>query len=348
MGEDGSQEVRDGGSTPSTGATRRSLVLGAVTGAAGWAASGPLLDGVARAADPAAPCTPTPTGLRTAAVAAAGDGRTVWTADTGATTITRHRVRDLQRLRSIDVGGAPVALSLTRDGRRAVVLTAAWSEPGLVVVDLRAGTVDRVDVGAAPRSVVLTHDGRHAWVAGEEGLVRVTVASGAVTAPVDLGGRARGLALHPDGRRALVALHTSAAVAVVSLARRRVIGRIATGAFPSQVAISPRGHRALVTHGGYGARGVGLLDLDAGRRLRTLRTGADPTGVAYDRAGSVAIVANAGAGTVSVLDLRTGRHRRRANPGGSPRAVTVAGRRGIAVDGVTGALTSLPLTKGRT
>ena len=90
-----------------------------------------------------------------------------------------------------------------------------------------------------------------------------------------------------------------------------------------------------------------LLDLEGGRALRTIKTGADPTGVAYTRGGSVAIVANTGDGTVSVLDLRTGRHRRRARPGGAPRAVVVAGRRGIAVDGVTGGLSSMPLTKGR-
>lgn len=344
--EQGSAGSGDGGSTPFTGRTRRSLVLGAATGAAGWAASGPLLAGVARAADPT-PCAPTPPGLWTSAIAATPGGRTVWTADTGATTITRHRTRDLSRLRSIDVGAAPVALAIAPDGRHALVLTAAHDRPGLVVVDLRGGAVDRLDVGAAPQAVAYTADGRHAWVAGEEGLVRVTPATGAVGAPIALGGRARGLALHPDGRRALVALHTSSAVAVVALRSRRVTARIAAPAFPSQVAISPRGHRALLTHSGYGARGVTLLDLEQGRALRTLRTGADPTGVAYDRTGAVAIVANAGAGTVSVLDLRTGRHRRRARPGGAPRAVVVAGRRGIAVDGVTGGLTSLPLTKGR-
>lgn len=321
-------------------------MLGAATGAVGWAASGPLLSEAARAADPS-PCAPTPPGVWAAAIAAAPDGRTVWTADTGTTTITRHRTRDLRRLRSVDVGARPIALTISPDGRQALVLTAAYDRPGLVVVDLRSGNTDRVDVGAAPRSVAYTADGRHAWIAGEEGLLRVTPGTGRVSAPIDLGGRARGLALHPDGRRALVTLHTSSVVAVVSLRRRRVTQRIATGGFPSQVAISPRGHRALVTHSGYGARGVTLLDLDAGRALRTLRTGADPTGVAFSRGGWVAVVANAGAGTVSVLDLRTGRHLRRARPGGSPRAVVVAGRRGVAVDGDTGGLSSMPLTKGR-
>ncbi len=346
MGVVGSAGKRDDACTPYGGTTRRSLVLGAATGAAGWAASGPLLGGIAGAAEPA-PCAPTPPGRRTTAIAATPGGRTVWTADAGATTITRHRTRDLSRLRSIDVGTAPVALAVAPDGRQAVVLTSAHDRPGLVVVDLRSGAIDRVDVGAAPQAVAFTADGRHAWVTGEEGLFRVTPATGAVTAPVDLGGRARGLALHPDGRRALVALHTSSAVAVVSLQRRRVTRRIATEAFPSQVAISPRGNRALVTHSGYGTRGVTLLDPEGGRALRTLRTGADPTGVAYSRGGSVAIVANAGDGTVSVLDMRTGRHRRRARPGGAPRAVAVAGRRGISVDGDTGRLSSMPLTKER-
>ncbi|WP_196189151.1 YncE family protein [Conexibacter sp. W3-3-2] len=320
-------------------------MLGAMTGAAGWAASGSLLDGVARAAD-TAPCTPTAPGTRTSAIALAPGARSAWTADAGATTISRVRVRDLVRGPARDVGGSPLALTLTPDGRTALVLTAAHDRPGLVLVDLIGTATDRVDVGAAPRALAVTADGRHAWVAGEEGLLRVTLADGAVEGPIALGGRPRAVALLPDGRRAAVTDHTGAALLLVDLRRRRVLRRIATSPFPSELALAARGTRALVTHDGYGATGVTLVDLVRGRALRTLRTGADPAGVAVDARGTVALVANAGDGTVSVLDLRSGRHRRRARPGGAPRAVAVAGRRGIAVDGDTGLLTAVPLTKG--
>jgi len=331
------------------GSTRRGFVAGVTTGAVAHGLGASLLTAVARAAT-AKPCEPTPPGIRVSALAVSPAGRTIWTADTGARTITAYRRTDLRRSRAIDVHGAPVDLVVRPDGHHALVTTAFYDHPGLAIVDLRSGDVDHVDVAAEPGALALAASGRRAYVVGggpDGTLTRVDAGNGRVHAAVPVGAHPRGVALHPDGRHALVAINGESAVAVVDLRRGKVKRTIKTAAFPSQLAISPDGMRALVTHSGYGADHVTPLDLEHWRARKAVRTGLHPAGVGFNRSGSLALVACAGDGTVTVLDGHTGRRRKRLRPGGTPRAVTAVGRRGIVADGTTGQLTALRLTGAR-
>lgn len=330
------------------GSTRRGFVAGLTVGAVAHVGR-PLLVGVARA-DRAASCEPAPPGIRVGALAISPGARTIWTADTGARTITAHRRSDLRRSRAIDVHGAPVDLAIRPDGHHALVTTAFYDHPGLAIVDLRSGDVDHVDVTAEPGALALSADGRRAYVVGggrDGTLTRVDAGSGKVHAAIAVGAHPRGVALHPDGEHALVAVNGAAAVAVVDLRRGRVTRRIRTAAFPSQLAISSDGLRALVTHSGYGADRVTPLDLEHWRARKAVRTGLHPAGVAFSRNGALALVACAGDGTVTVLDGHTGRRRKRLRPGGTPRVVAAVGRRGIVADGTTGKLTPLRLAGAR-
>jgi len=330
------------------GRTRRSLIGGAlVAGAAGTIAT-PLRSALAAAGTTSTkPCTPTSPGAPTGAIAVTPDGRTVWTTDARGTTITAHRVRDLRAGRSIDVGGAPAGIAVSPHGDIALVTTAFYDRPGLAIVDLRSGEVDRVDVGAEPGAVVFARDGASAYIVGggDEGtLTRVDLPSAKVHAPLPLGAHPRGLARSADGRYALVALNGVARLAVVRLGRRpRVAHQIETAAFPAQVAISPDGLRALVTHNGFGARAVSRIDLQRRRVGRPVRVGQDPAGVAFSHSGAVAIVTAAGSGVVTLLDGHSGRRRRIVKPGGAPRAVAVSGRRAVVADAGTGKLTTVSL-----
>ena len=335
----GEAHIEDG-----TGRTRRGF-LGAiaVAGVAGTVAR------TAPAAAAGKPCTPSGPGVRTAALAITSDGKTVWTADSARTTITAHRGRTLARGRSIDVGGAPLAIAISPDGRIALVTTAFYDHPGLAIVDLRTGDVDHVDVGPEPGAVVFAPDGRSAYVAGggrDGHLTRVDPRSGRVHEPIALGDHPRGLAMHPDGKRALVAVNGAAHLAYVSLASRRV-RRIPTRAFPYQVAISPNGARALATHNGFRDRFVTPVDLAERRAGRPAAVGPDPAGVAYAASGRQALVAVTGARAVAVVNGRTGRRARTVKQPGAPRSVVVAGSRAIVADGATGRLSAIRLGVGR-
>ena len=327
------------------GSTRRGFVAGLAAGGAARVAAGPLLGGTALAVGPK-PCAPTPPSFPTAAIALTPDGRTIWTADAARTTITAHRSSSLARGRSIDVGGAPIGIAISPNGAQALVVTAFFDRPGLAFVDLRSGEVDRIDVGTEPYAVAFARNGRSAYVtgSGHNGtLTRVDARTGHVHDPIAVGAHARGLALHPDGKHALVALNGEAAIAVVALRGRRIARRVATAPFPAQLAVSPDGRRALVTHNGFASRRVTPIDLVHWRAHRQFAVGLDPAGVAFGASGAVALVANSGAGTVFVLDARSGRRRRRVKTGDTPRCVAVAGRRGFVADGRTGRLSAIRL-----
>jgi DNA-binding beta-propeller fold protein YncE len=292
------------------------------------------------------PCAPTPPGIRTGAIAATRDGRTVWTADVHATTITAHRGRDLLRGRSIDVGGAPRGIAIAPDGASALVTTASYDRPGLSIVDLRSGEVERLDVGPEPGQVAFTADGRSAYVVGggtEGTLTRIDVRTGNVHTPVALGSHARGLAILRDGEHALVALNGDHAIAFVALTSGKVARRIATPPYPHDVAVSAGGTHALATHDGFGARRVTPIDVRRGRAGRQISVGADPGGVAFARSGALAIVAATGSGHVSLIDARSGRRRRAIAVGGAPRSVTVGGRRGFVADLLSGEVKAIRL-----
>jgi DNA-binding beta-propeller fold protein YncE len=320
------------------GIDRRGFIGGAIAAGAAHVLVNPAASAAA-----AKPCTPTPPGFRTGALAVTPDRRTVWTADSAARTITAHTGRALTRGRSIDVGGAPNAIAISPDGTLALVTTAFYDHPGLAIVDLVTGEVDRVDVGAEPYAVAFTPDGRHAYVTGggKEGtLTRVDPKAGRVHAPIALGHTPRGLAIHPDGKRALVALSGASALAYVKLATRSV-RRIATPAFPSQLAISPDGTKALVTHSGFGDRQITPIDLEHRKAGKPATVGADLAGVAYTRSGRQALVAGMGARAVFLVDGRSGRRRKTVKQAGTPRAVAFAGTRAIVADGATGFLTAI-------
>jgi DNA-binding beta-propeller fold protein YncE len=316
-----------------------------LTGAAGVAAARGLATAwpgaIALAKPKAKPCVTRAAGVRRMALTATPDGRTLWTADPDAQAITAHRVRDLAPRRSIAVGGAAVDLAIA--GTTAVVALGFYGPKTLAVVDLVTRRVSHHAVGDDVRAVRVSRDGRTAYVAGggAKGWLRgFDTVTGEAGPQLHLGRHPRSLALSPDGRHALVALNGDAAVAVIALRDLAVVQRIATREFPYLVAWSPEGDRGVVSHNGYGADHVTIVDPGARRASHTLATHLDPAGVAFVGRRSV-LVAERGAGTLALLDSHSGRRRRRLTVGGRPRSVIVRGRRAFAVDGETGQLTKV-------
>ncbi len=317
------------GSLTQGSTTRRALLGGVAAAGAARTLAGPL-----RGASAAAPeqCTPMPPGIRTGAIAVTPSGRTIWTCDAAGTTITAHRTRDLARGRSIEIGGAPIAIAIAPDASLILVATAFYDRPGLAIVDLVTGEVTRLDVGPEPRAVAFAPNGRSAYVVGggKDGtLTRVEPGKRHVRAPLPIGAQPRDVAVTPHG--VLVSLNAEHAVALVRAGKVR---KIATAEFPHELAAA--GARAVVTHNGAGERRVSLVDLEKRRVKRRLLAGTEPAGVAVR--GTKAFVATTG--KLAIIDLRTGKRRMRS-VGGLPRGVVIAGTRAIVADAVTGQLTKV-------
>lgn len=237
--------------------------------------------------------------------------------------------------RIVDVGGQPLDVAVSPDGRTAAVTTASWDHPGLSFVDLRSGVVaERIDVGAAPFSVAFTGDGRQVLVTGgeQEGTVHVVdVRRRRVVAKAPVGIAPRGLALGAAGAPAWVALNGEDRVVGVDQRTGRVIKALPPSLrSPDRLALAADGRRLLVSHGGRSVDHVSQVDLDSGRsRRRTV--GPQPCDVAWTRRGRP-LVALGGDARLVRLDARSAR---RIAVTGAPRGLAVAGGRAWVVDGLS-------------
>jgi DNA-binding beta-propeller fold protein YncE len=146
---------------------------------------------------------------------------------------------------------------------------------------------------------------------------------GLAAAPLLMTGRAWGAVPEP---LALVTADTEAHVAVVSLARRRVVRRIATVAGPRSIQ-SGAGGRAVVGHADVGA--VSLLEGRPTRVRRVLRGFGAPRYTAFAPDGRLAYVSDGGHGELAVIDVVAGRVIRRVTVGAGARHLDLdpAGRR---------------------
>jgi DNA-binding beta-propeller fold protein YncE len=320
--------------TPSIGTTRRGFVGGALA-----AAAAPAL---ARPGEAAAGVTFSAKReilRRGRAIAAGPRGRVLVVAHERRRTIAIVRGR---RERILDVGGQPVEVAVSPDGRLAAVTTASWDEPGLAIVDLTTfGVRKRIAVGPAPSAVAFSPDGRHVLVTGgeQEGTLHlVDVARTRVLDRTRVGLVPRGLAVAPGGDAAWVALNADDRVVRVDLRRGRVARAIKTEPHPDRVAIDRRGERLLVSHGGRESVHVSEIEIDGGR-VRRHRAGRLVSGVAWTRDGR-AVAAVGGTGKFVVFG-RAGRRARALT--GAPRGLAIAGDRAYSVGALNGEIESVRL-----
>jgi DNA-binding beta-propeller fold protein YncE len=317
--------------------TRRGFIAGALASTS--------LPGIARGelAEPPAPWPAQKTTVRRGrAIAVAPGTRTLVVAHALRHTIGIHAHAG-EEPRLVDVGGQPVEVAISPDGRLAAVTTGFWDGPGLSIVDRETAKVrGRTELGPAPGHLAFTPDGARLIVAGgeQEGTVYVLETKDfTVTARAGIGRVPRGVAPARNGMRAWIALNGENRVVNVDLATGVVRTATSTPELPDRVAVSPDGHRLLVTHGGRGSSYVSEIHM-AAKQLRSRYVGRLPSGVAWTSRGQ-RLVALGGAGEV-VLIGRRGRvaHHQVA---GAPRGLAVLGKRAWTVDALSGEIQKVRL-----
>jgi DNA-binding beta-propeller fold protein YncE len=316
-----------------TTATRRGFVAGALASAA--------VPAVARAQGAAHTAQVQPQAKR----ATVRRGRAIAVAPRGGRIVVAHAQRRTIAIlgpgrgqsRLVDVGGQPLEVAVSPNGRLAAVTTAFWDEPGLTIVDLYSGALRaRLAVGPAPFDVAFATDGRRLLVSGgeQEGTIHIVDARTLkVAGSRAIGTVPRGLAVVPGANQAWIALNGLNSLVRVDLRTGRVGRTVRTPRLPDRVAIAPDGRHLLVSHGGPDADTVTLIDVRSGRRTR-LRVGRLPSAVAWTRSGR-GLVALGGTGEIVVFGGK--RRTRRLRVGGSPRGLSVAGSNAWTVDALTGA-----------
>jgi YVTN family beta-propeller protein len=273
----------------------------------------------------------------------------------------------------VEFTGRPLDVATRPDGKTATFLNAQGSM--LVVLDVATHKVlQSYGVPGASASfagIAYSADGNELYASSSNGkIVRASVgADGTVTAAhtIALTGTKNanpypgGLALSADGHSLYVALSQDNALGVVDLATEKLATEIPVGNAPHAVIVT--GGKAYVTDqggrpaqpgeftndsagtavvadrqtGGVTTGAVSVVDLAAGKSVRTIATGLQPTGaVLHDGA---LFVANSLDDTVSVIDTRADRVVQtidvqplpKAPLGSEPNALTFAGKNTLVV-----------------
>jgi DNA-binding beta-propeller fold protein YncE len=151
------------------------------------------------------------------------------------------------------------------EGKSVSVITRATGEVKVLPLDYSAYGID------------ITPDGKHVLVSGRGVAVIDTssdvIARTIVTTPPE-SGRIR---ITPDGRSVVVAMERS--VAVFELATGRLVRETALPASPKVMVLSSDGRRAYLTNPE--DHSATIVDLQEGRVVATLKTGARPDGIAW-------------------------------------------------------------------
>lgn len=179
-------------------------------------------------------------------------------------------------------------VALSADGRYAV--TANATADSVSLADVSEGKVlTETPVGKRPFAVTLSRDGKRALVSNQysDSITVLAVAPPTLhaIATIPVGDEPRGVAFAADGKMAFVALSGDNALAVVDLARKQVVERVAVGTEPWHVGLTPDGKTLAV--GNARSQDVSVMDVATrkvtysvklrGRNVRHLAVAPDGT-----------------------------------------------------------------------
>ena len=219
---------------------------------------------------------------------------------------------------SYDLGSMPLSVALSPQKDRIIVLLNGWREQGLQVVDRVSGrVVQTVPLPAVFLGLAFAPDGRSLFVSGgnQDLVYRFDWREGRATLvdSIALGTRAQGsdgrrypagIAISPDGRTLYAAENLADSLAVIDVASKRVVQRLATERYPYGVAVAPDGSVFVSAWNGWTVSSFSAQPggtLFEGRRINVAR---HPSALLLSSDGSRLFVASGSTDQISVIDTR--------------------------------------------
>jgi DNA-binding beta-propeller fold protein YncE len=170
------------------------------------------------------------------------DGTRGWTGDMGSHTVSELDLVRGMSLRTIAVPAQPEAINVTPDGKEVWVGSNATGT--VSVVDPVTGTVSTAAEGFGwPYRVLYSPDARLVLMPDmrKEELRFIDRASRRELARLSLPGKGpQGIIFSPDGKYAFLSFSTGAAVAIIDIAQRRIVGELKAGDTPDGVVYTTR------------------------------------------------------------------------------------------------------------
>jgi YVTN family beta-propeller protein len=223
--------------------------------------------------------------------------------------------------RSFSAGSMPLAMTLSPDGKRVVLLLNGWGEQGVQVLDRGTGAiVQTLPQASAFLGLVFSPDGNWLYASGGNDDVvfkyrwangRAEIADTVIIAakPKDKDGTRypAGVGVSPDGKTLYVAENLADSVAVVDLAAGKVTQRLATERYPYGVAVAQDG---TVYVSAWGGSTVSVFKPASTGRLQSIArvpAGRHPSAMTLSADGRRLFVASGSTDRIAVIDTRTRR-----------------------------------------
>jgi YVTN family beta-propeller protein len=200
---------------------------------------------------------------------------------------------------------APHGIQIGPDG---MVYVASDLDRKLLVLDPKTRKMTKaIDTEGMTHWIGILPDGSKIYATNKNDpfVSVVNLKSGALAAKIPVPGGTEGIAVSPDGKRVVVMAHTEPGLVVIDPASDTIVERIAlqgqkTSAYKAY--FSPDGKRLLTMN--QGSSVINIFNTSDLRGVqRTVTVGKDPMGFAFSADGKIALSANHGDGTVTVIDL---------------------------------------------
>jgi DNA-binding beta-propeller fold protein YncE len=247
---------------------------------------------------------------------------------------------------SYDLGSMPLAMVISPEKDRIVVLLNGWKEQGIQVVERSSRRVlQTIQLPAVFLGIAFSPDGKSLYVSGgdQDVVYRFNWRGGAANLEdsIVLAVREKGkhgtrypagIALSRDGRTLYAAENLGDSLAVVDLESRRVVQRVATDRYPYDVVVGPDG---TVYASAWGGWTVSIFPARANGTLgegTKIQVGRHPSALALSQNGSRLFVASGSTDRITVLDTKTrtvvatldDRNPARTGEGSTPNALAIS------------------------
>lgn len=209
-------------------------------------------------------------------------------------------------VQNISVGGAPIRLAATPDGKKVYVVNTG--SDNVSVVDTATRRVTRtIPVGDEPSEILISPDGMQVYVPNAESrtVSVIDTATDAVIATLNAGSNCRHLIWvdNAQGSWIYVGNQGASSLTVIDPVRVVVDRNIGVGGGPRRLWASPDGSR--VYSADYQSDTVSVVDTLTKKRIASIPVGDGPRGIVVTPDGAEIYVANLNGNSVSVISAAT-------------------------------------------